>query len=251
MLSGQTSFTPLHDLSDTYRYLRSMELSIWEHKASEWYVKIIGRISKTESRPEKLMQMQMFPSYCGSLGNWSMEKRVEGKSWSSFPFTLGKPDFCFLNSPTSIFSENTFIRFLSVSSPASFYIFPPTLHLLSLMLTALLGWDVWVCVGCVKYPSNLYQQTYLPSGLQWLGFTLGASPCIFSLSMHPSLCVKKTDEQHLNHVHTACWIPSKTSKVHYTSILAVSPAVRSWLAIELLLRQTPQPPKGDGGWAIT
>lgn len=93
MLSGQTSFTPLHDLSNTYRYLRSMELSIWEHKASEWYVKIIGRISITESRSEKVMQMQMFPSYCGSLGNWSMEKRVEGKSSSSFPFRLGKPDF--------------------------------------------------------------------------------------------------------------------------------------------------------------
>lgn len=165
MLSGQTSFTPLHDLPDIYRYLRSMELSIWEHKASEWYVKIIGRICKTESRLEKLMQMQMFPSYWGSLENWSTDKRIEGKLQSSFAPRLGKAIFCFLNSPTSISSENMFLRFLSISSPASFCIFPPTFQLLRFMTLSLLVSCVGVGV-CVKHPSNLYQQTYLPLVLQ-------------------------------------------------------------------------------------
>lgn len=83
----------------------------------------------TESRSEKLMQMQMVPSYCGSLGHWSMERRrIESKKSSSLALRLGKPNFCFLNPPPtslltvwlSIFSENMFIRFFSISSPAPF-----------------------------------------------------------------------------------------------------------------------------------
>lgn len=82
----------------------------------------------TESSSEKIMQMQMVPSYCGSWGHWSMERRTERKRSSSLALRLGKPNFSVLNPPPtslptvwlSIFSENMSIRFLSIYSPASF-----------------------------------------------------------------------------------------------------------------------------------
>lgn len=154
----------LHDLSNIYRYLRSMELSIWEHKASEWYVKIIGRISITESRLEKLMQM--FPSYHGSLAHWSMEKRIEGKLSSSFALRLGS-----LISVFSIPSPPYFQKICFSGSSQSLL-----LHLFASFLQHFSFWASWWhsallvgCVGvgvCVKHPRNSYQQTYLPSVLQ-------------------------------------------------------------------------------------
>lgn len=40
-----------------------------------YYLKIAGEISMIESRLEKLMQIWLVPSYWGSLGHWSTERR--------------------------------------------------------------------------------------------------------------------------------------------------------------------------------
>lgn len=90
-----------------------------------------------------------------------------------------------------------------------------------------------------KYLSNLQQQTHLPSVLQRLGYTLGTPPWIFSLSMqHFTLCQGKW----INNIKTIFTLPTKYNPWHlkFTTILAVSQIIRSWLTLKQPLKYTLQ-----------
>lgn len=242
----------------------------------------------TESRSENLMQM--VPSYCGSLGHWSRERRrIERKRSSSLALRLGKPNFCFLNPPPTslptvglfIFSENMFIGFLSISSPASFpHLFsnsfwascwhsalpggvggrlkkqsqicwkdtgPRKVQLIQSQCQGLvqggshqrfrgmsrgqgqLSWAVWWYWECCFQEDQIPKQL-TTADLPAISFTMPkldfGNTILHLLPFNATLqfVSGKVDTQYSNHVHATHQIPSTRSKVHYTSILAVSPS---------------------------
>lgn len=140
-----------------------------------------------------------------------MEKRTEGRFSSSFALRLAKSNFCFLNSPTSTFSENIFIRFLSISFPAHFCIFPLSFQLLNLMVTPSSSGGICGCGGMYQTPKQL-----ISADLPATSFTI-VRVHFGSITLHLlpfkvpfSLCKENG--------YTTCQMPSRTPKVHYTSI---------------------------------